>query len=193
MRILAMLISRCLDHFVAMIEDLLAKIRAGTIVLPDWAYDPPAEQAGYCTERRRAAAPRSRTHAANHMRTSGVAGADDPSDAPSDGPEQSADLAPCRLQFTRPPACVPRRLPEPAPRGLAGYPSVVPRRSAENSHPGAGRSAMPISLRYRNICAAAPVTPVRFSKYSRTPGPCPSAVWKCSSTTRPAADIDRAG
>jgi hypothetical protein len=134
MRILAMLICRCLDHFVAMIEDLLAQIRAGTIVLPAWAYESSANPAqGQQNPRGRVRAPPSRVddpstvRAARRTRTSRDPQPRDPGDAAASAPERSAGLAPGHPGLTRsPPRPHIRRL-EHGPRGVAGYPCAVPR------------------------------------------------------------------
>jgi hypothetical protein len=135
MRILAMLISRCLDHFVAMIEDLLAKIRAGTIVLPDWAYDPPtvpARREPGC--QRMPLLPESADPAASPQRRDApcrvLAAAAPRTNAfgavPAEAPEQS-NTARRRIKFTVVSLRLPIRRPTHGPRGVAGYPSAVPR------------------------------------------------------------------
>jgi hypothetical protein len=114
MRILAMLISRCLDHFVAMIEDLLAKIRAGTIVLPDWAYEQSAIPAQCGTYRPVHFAPQSAP--ATRARSSG----------------HPAPARPTRAAITRPATASPA-IPAP-PRRM--FPSgTPPRRHAPRPTP----------------------------------------------------------
>jgi hypothetical protein len=125
MRILAMLISRCLDHFIEMIEDLLAKIRAGTIVLPDWAYEQSANPAARETEMPRRTATRARSLASRCVRA--------PRDAHADA-EPHASLASQRPDFMRPPPSPrpPLIRREPASLGVRFYPSHAVRMPAEN-------------------------------------------------------------
>jgi hypothetical protein len=162
MRILAMLISRCLDHFVEMIEDLLAKIRAGTIVLPDWAYDPPAIPADDGTGARRSAPPpraaadppaaSRRGVASRHIRAprDTLAGASGEAlfDVPGQHAARSAAVAPGVPVFTLSPTRAPIYRVACAPHGVADYRSAVPRWPAEKFAPA--RRVEPCSFRYDN-------------------------------------------
>jgi hypothetical protein len=172
--------------------DLLADFRAGRLppVLP--AEDETVIPSKQETEDTGSATPQSGDTAVPRSRgiyaarapfaddpRAGDAIAVDPLGDPVDAPEQNVTIAPFRRRTARAPSRLPIRRPEPAPRGLAGYPSAVPRPPAQKS----GHWDHQITHAHF----------ITISKYSRTPAPCPSAAWKYSSPTRPAADIDRAG
>jgi hypothetical protein len=157
MRILAMLISRCLDHFVEMIEDLLAKIRAGTIVLPDWAYDPPAIPAEGQNNPHGRPSAGIRRRATGADASSSVTAPREPGyqDTPPP-PVLVGPAAPHRAEFGVVRLYLPMRCPKHATRGVAGPPPDAPRAPLKNSGPvGTGR-AMSNSLRYRNELTGRP-------------------------------------
>jgi hypothetical protein len=150
MRILAMLICRCLDHFVEMIEDLLAKIRAGTIVLPDWAYEQSANSANGETGKRQAAATRARVSASSRpCAAQHGALANDPRNGPACAHQRSVAAVQRRPRLTFSARGLAARRCDPAPSRLAWHPPRVPRWPAEKFTCRAPRPRMSISLRYR--------------------------------------------
>jgi hypothetical protein len=130
MRILAMLISRCLDHFVAMIEDLLAKIRAGTIVLPAWAYEQAAMPASRPTAPQPLAPAEPLAPGSRRFRASR---ANHPADKTGGAPEPSTAATPPRLILTATPPRLVIRGSGPAPYVVAFHSSAVPRGPVEKS------------------------------------------------------------
>jgi hypothetical protein len=132
--------------------ELLADFRAGRLppVLP--AYDAPtprpsatADDPSSITAQRETPSPQ--RPAARHIRaprpaTSGAAAAN--------APEQIAVRAPPRPAFALSPAKPPVRRPRHGPRGVAGYPSVVPRCPWPNQGAESPLKHLPILLRYHN-------------------------------------------
>jgi hypothetical protein len=138
MRILAMLICRCLDHFVAMIEDLLAKIRAGTIVLPAWAYEQSANPSARETEMPVRATKCARSPALRRVRARRAAHAGAPARSDAENAVPRAIRARHRPAFTLAPVVLPFRRPDRGP-------------PPKNFDAGAIRLCTTISLRYRTI------------------------------------------
>jgi hypothetical protein len=134
MRIITMLICRYLDHIVEMFEDLLAQIRAGTIVLPDWAYEQSAISPRREPQHHRTTASSSRGPVPRRAR---AARADAPDrSAAADAPNPSA------ANFAGPAPC---HAVSPATRQQS--------REAPLKNPvdWTRSVSMPISLRYHNV------------------------------------------
>jgi hypothetical protein len=139
MRIVAYFACQYARAVIELLEGLLAEYRAGTLVFPELAGDPPTVAADSDTEERRGASRRARGPAMCRARARHRAPCDDPGDAgdpvdaPASAPERSAAIAPRRLVFAVSPAHPPslrperNRRPEHGPRGMAGYPCAVPR------------------------------------------------------------------
>jgi hypothetical protein len=144
MRIVAYFACQYAGAVIELLEGLLAEYRAGTLILPGRPYDPSTVSEGYETERHRAAA--SRRPAARRSRASRATRANNPCannpcannpcannscDDPADAAEPSAAVAPRRRALVLASSPLPMRRPGPAPRGLCGHPSVVPRAPAQ--------------------------------------------------------------
>jgi hypothetical protein len=120
MRIVAYFACQYCEAVIELLEGLLAEYRAGTLVFPDRADESPVVADECETAKHPLAASRSRSPAVRRA------------PAPRAGaPHESAAKTPVPAQFhpvfavapPRPPV----RRPEPKPRGLAAYPSAVPR------------------------------------------------------------------
>lgn len=167
-QILMVLIFRELNRFLDILEDLLAKVRAGTLTIARRLHDgatPAArrEPAGHAT-----AAPSQvpadtiashpRSAASQRIRAPRI---DDPQ---TDARERSAVPAPPCPGVIR---LSPRRgssRPETAPRGGALHPSAVPRRTVQDSSARLADRRLSMSLRKRNnmdTCSPAPAAAVR--------------------------------
>jgi hypothetical protein len=157
-RIVAFFFCQYCEAVIGLLEGLLAEYRAGTLVFPDRVDDASTIPAEYKTPKRRAAASRPRGPAVRRVRAGGCADTDEPAGAPGQSAAQDATLA-----LRRPVLIVsaivstphpPIRRPGSGPRGVAGYPSVVPRPSITKFDSGKLRQRTPFSLRYHIVPAS---------------------------------------
>jgi hypothetical protein len=130
MRIVAMVICRFLDQILEMLVGVLAEIRAGTIVLPDWAYDSPITASRPLPVDGAAPSQRSR-----------ATGANTPSTAPACAAEprapETAALVARRVEYIASSSRLRIRRPAHGPGGHAFHPSAVPRGPIRESRFGA--------------------------------------------------------
>jgi hypothetical protein len=121
MRIVAFFACQYAAAVIELLEGLLAEYRAGTLILPEMVDDSWTDP-----DQREPAEPRlaSGSRRAASRRTD--VPRDMPSDMPADVPEQSGRRT-RPLEFTLSPPCLLVNRPEQDPRGIADYPSAVPR------------------------------------------------------------------
>jgi hypothetical protein len=142
MRIVAYFACQYCEAVIGLLEGLLAEYRAGTLILPAMADDSPASAANHVTAKPLTAARRDRRPAARGTRApcandpsavdpSAVdPGGVDPRAVPANASERNA-AAPRCMHFSVVPRRLPIRRPGQGPRGVAGYPSAVPRAAAQ--------------------------------------------------------------
>jgi hypothetical protein len=132
--------------------ELLADFRAGRLppVLP--ADEPLAPSPSATTDDSSTTPPQCGTTSAKApaARRNRALRPETPCDAAANAPEPTAVRAPRRRFFSRSPTETPIRRSEPAPRGVAGYPSVVPRSPWPDHEARSPLKRLPVLLQFRN-------------------------------------------